>query len=557
MCGIVAFIGKSKNPQASYDLITSLMIKTEIRGDDASGFWATEDRESDDSPIYFSKEPVKSTLFVQSAMWKALQGKPLNLFLGHCRKSTCRGQIGHENINRNNHPFLSKDDRTALVHNGVIPEYEMLRSKYDTMSDCDSEILLRMIERAEGYPKEYIREELKSLKVKGSSPEIIEKLDENTQLPYFAERLIGMRDIFSRVNYGAMAVALGERLEDGTRALWLFRDKERPLHVIDMRKTLGQVFVCSDKKIWREAVDATPSAKHLVKGNTPIIEYPVNYIWLLTIDPKGKLGVRKWKVNKQRKNGATFENERPEVNFDQLKTRKPVTLITNLNHENHEVIQKAPLENKPLAAKSTTAVTSTAVVATTPKTTEKKTELASPSQSQTPSPPTEESRLAIKKLAWDHLELQDSPPPCDLLSDTDTSPLSNVEVIPSSHSISPKMEVTRRPIFTEDEEEKGTVADDLSHKKIPLGHQKKMTTQKPQDGSVDPSALDRYKTAMSNIKTMLFQMEQGIDAKIKAHKFDEDEFSSILSGLEDIEKEITNQSYTVTHDSSDVARHGN
>ena len=84
-----------------------------------------------------------------------------------------------------------------------------------------------------------------------------------------------------------------------------------------------------------------------------------------------------------------------------------------------------------------------------------------------------------------------------------------------------------------------------------------MTTQKPQDGSVDPSALDRYKTAMSNIKTMLFQMEQGIDAKIKAHKFDEDEFSSILSGLEDIEKEITNQSYTVTHDSSDVARHGN
>jgi len=44
-------------------------------------------------------------------------------------------------------------------------------------------------------------------------------------------RMIGLREVFSRVNYGAMAVAIGERdVNTHDRFLWLFRDDERPLH---------------------------------------------------------------------------------------------------------------------------------------------------------------------------------------------------------------------------------------------------------------------------------------------------------------------------------------
>lgn len=332
VCGIVGFIGKPSNPKICYDLTTALLVKTQSRGVDASGFWASDDKPDDEGAVYWSKAPIPAIEFVKTDAWKAIQNESLNLLVSHCRRSSLKGS---ENRNRNNHPFLSNDSRTALVHNGSIPEFDSLRQDYDDiMSECDSEILLRMLERGAKYDNDFLRTQLSDLKNDHDKPF---KDCSDEEIPVWAHNLLGLVDIYARINYGAMAVAVGERWEDGTRALWLFRDKERPLQVIDVRKTLNQVYVVSEKSIWRDAVEATPAARNIVKGSTPIIEFPPNYIWLLTLSPKGETGVRKFRINRQKRNDATFESERPKELLRETITRKPIRVVTNLSHEDHEI----------------------------------------------------------------------------------------------------------------------------------------------------------------------------------------------------------------------------
>ena len=340
MCGIVAYIGRPTDRQVAYDLTTSLLIKTEIRGDDAAGFWASDDLPDDqEGGVIFSKAPVKSREFVETEAWKMLKEVDLNLLISHCRKSTVKGS---ENRNRNNHPFLSSDCRSALVHNGNVPEYDSLnkgygnQKGYDTISDCDSEILLRMMERGPRYDNDFLKKQLG--KLKGDGDKTIDECN-NDEIPTWSHTLLGLMDIFARINYGAMAVAIGERWEDGTRALWLFRDRERPLQIVDLRETLNQIYIISEKKIWRDAVESTPTAKKFVKGSTAIIEFPPMYIWLLTYkendDPKKRFGVRKFRINRQRKHDTTFENERPD-DLISPPTRKPIKNITNLTSSDEQ-----------------------------------------------------------------------------------------------------------------------------------------------------------------------------------------------------------------------------
>ena len=112
MCGIVTYIGCPTNTKAAHELTTALLKKTEIRGDNATGFWASQvgDRESDS--IFYHKEPKRSSEFVNLDIWNELSKHKTNLLIAHCRKSSS----GSENNNKNNHPFLSDDRRVALVH---------------------------------------------------------------------------------------------------------------------------------------------------------------------------------------------------------------------------------------------------------------------------------------------------------------------------------------------------------------------------------------------------------------------------------------------------------
>lgn len=261
MCGIAGFIGESKKPILTYQLITKLFEKSESRGIDAAGYWGTES--GDKGKVLYHKEPCKASNFVKKDMWKQVCGHNPNLLLVHTRGAS-KG-VGEPSVNYNNHPHTSLDKSIGLIHNGRVDdvEYNTLKQKYSIVSQCDSEILLRIFESGETY-----------------SPQELQKSFGSADKP---ERLAGIRDVFSLINEGHMAVAVGERGEDGSRMMWLFRNRYRPLWVIDMREPLGQVFFVSEPSIWEEAVDSCSGIKSLTRTQK-LIELPTEEIWYFKIN---------------------------------------------------------------------------------------------------------------------------------------------------------------------------------------------------------------------------------------------------------------------------------
>lgn len=256
MCGITGYIGASKNPYASHQLLTSLFNETEIRGTDASGVWGCT---SDDRIIYH-KEPIKSSEFIKKDFWKQIGKLNPNLILAHARGASPNSGLPSEN--KNNHPFVSMDKTIGLVHNGRVLEYEYseLKQRYKTFSQCDSEILLRIFE----------------------NPNIAEESNDKTQI--FDKRLQGIRDIWSQVDRSHMAVVIGEKLENNARRLWLFRNVHRTLWLIDLRPQLGQIFFCSTEEIWKAAVANCPAIAPYVKRKVMMIRLPTEEVWILNTD---------------------------------------------------------------------------------------------------------------------------------------------------------------------------------------------------------------------------------------------------------------------------------
>lgn len=195
MCGIIGFIGRSFHPNLSYCLASNLFEASECRGTDAAGFWATNGKD-----IHFHKEPIQTSQMTLT--WKGLN--PF-LFLGHARAAT----QGNPKENKNNQPFVSQNKRTCLVHNGKVFEYDDLKPNYELQSDCDSEILLRIFESRHQIT------DLLTLTPNGPTAGAIASID--------------------------------------NKSLWLFRNKGRPLWLIDLRELLGQIFFCSTFDIWFKA----------------------------------------------------------------------------------------------------------------------------------------------------------------------------------------------------------------------------------------------------------------------------------------------------------------
>lgn len=285
MCGIAGFIGKSKNTELSFDLLTFLFEKLDSRGIDATGYWLAESGKN--GSVYTHKQPGKSSEFVKTDLWNDNKIIDYNLALVHARGAS-RGS-GSPLINKNNHPFLSQKKNIALVHNGKIDgdEYDALTQKYEVFSECDSEILLRIFEQAKyAYSGNFLNEYV---------GDILEK-----------ERIAGIKDIFSYINQGHMAVAIGEYKENNARNLWLFRNEHRPLWLADTRKSLGQVFFFSEPLIWSYAIKKI-GKKELFQSK--IIEILNHEVWQFSIDANAEeinhpikycvtsSGYKKWSYN--------------------------------------------------------------------------------------------------------------------------------------------------------------------------------------------------------------------------------------------------------------------
>lgn len=313
MCGICGYIGKSNEPEVTYKLMTALFDKTDIRGEDAAGCWGPVV----DEKVIYHKEPIKSSLFVRGDIWKQVGELHPNLLLCHARQASMG--VGVPSINKNNHPFISQDGTIGLIHNGRIPdvEYKALKKRYPITSNCDSEILLRLFEGGKYAP--------------------IEKTKEFCDFdPDVASRLTGMKDIWSFLSLGHMAVAVGETQAAGVRRLWLFRNKHRSLWLADLRKSLGQVFFFSVPTIWRDALNQLdPEMRSFLTGSK-LVELPTEEIWLFTISPEQSLtkrsALKRFEVCASGHYTA-FDEEKIACPIPTIADTKRIALITGLGED--------------------------------------------------------------------------------------------------------------------------------------------------------------------------------------------------------------------------------
>ncbi|MCL6218783.1 glutamine--fructose-6-phosphate transaminase (isomerizing) [Zunongwangia pacifica] len=135
MCGIVGYIGH----RDAYDVVINGLKRLEYRGYDSAGI-ALYDGET--------LKVCKTKGKVVDLEKKVQQSITSNgsIGIGHTRWAT-HGQPN----DTNSHPHLSNSGNLAIIHNGIIENYDALRKElkkrgYTFQSDTDTEVLVNLIE---------------------------------------------------------------------------------------------------------------------------------------------------------------------------------------------------------------------------------------------------------------------------------------------------------------------------------------------------------------------------------------------------------------------------
>lgn len=133
MCGIVGYIG----PREAQDVLLSGLAKLEYRGYDSAGIAVLADHT-------ITVEKRKGEL---ANLEQALADHPLagHVGIGHTRWAT-HGQPSDKNA----HPHLGPEGKIAVVHNGIIENYQSLKETYlkdhTFKSETDTEVVAHLIE---------------------------------------------------------------------------------------------------------------------------------------------------------------------------------------------------------------------------------------------------------------------------------------------------------------------------------------------------------------------------------------------------------------------------
>ena len=136
MCGIVAYLGK----QEAYPILIKGLKRLEYRGYDSSGIALL----NGELKAFKKKGKVQELeAFVKDA---SING---NTGIGHTRWAT---HGAPDDINA--HPHLSGNGRLALVHNGIIENYALLKTALEKeghqfKSETDTEVLVHLIEEVQ------------------------------------------------------------------------------------------------------------------------------------------------------------------------------------------------------------------------------------------------------------------------------------------------------------------------------------------------------------------------------------------------------------------------
>ncbi|TSJ41544.1 glutamine--fructose-6-phosphate transaminase (isomerizing) [Fluviicola chungangensis] len=134
MCGIVAYIGKKE----AYPILIKGLKRLEYRGYDSAGIALL-----DSGKVNLYKRQGKVSNLEEFAAGKNLAG---HAGIGHTRWAT----HGAPN-DINAHPHFSNDEKIALIHNGIIENYNSLKEElivrgYHFRSQTDTEVLVHLID---------------------------------------------------------------------------------------------------------------------------------------------------------------------------------------------------------------------------------------------------------------------------------------------------------------------------------------------------------------------------------------------------------------------------
>ncbi|MDR0370902.1 MAG: glutamine--fructose-6-phosphate transaminase (isomerizing) [Prevotellaceae bacterium] len=134
MCGIVGYIGN----QAAYPILIKGLKRLEYRGYDSAGVALL-----DDNQINVYKVKGKVADLEKFARRKNTNG---TLGIAHTRWAT-HGEPNEVNA----HPHYSQSEDLALIHNGIIENYAVLKqglikNGYTFQSETDTEVLIQLIE---------------------------------------------------------------------------------------------------------------------------------------------------------------------------------------------------------------------------------------------------------------------------------------------------------------------------------------------------------------------------------------------------------------------------
>lgn len=139
MCGITGYISKNKiGADKAKTHLSNLLIQSMSRGVDATGIGFIEKNE-----LYVVKKNLPANEFIKTDVFnEVIANHHPKIMLGHTRAAT----LGDASKNVNNHPLFTLDG-SALIHNGVISNYDTLFEEYKLKREAqvDSEIILKLI----------------------------------------------------------------------------------------------------------------------------------------------------------------------------------------------------------------------------------------------------------------------------------------------------------------------------------------------------------------------------------------------------------------------------
>lgn len=138
MCGIVAYIGYRE----AYPIVIKGLKRLEYRGYDSAGIMLYND-----NALKVSKTKGKVSDLEEKS--KDIAESKATIGMGHTRWAT----HGVPN-DVNSHPHLSNSGKLAIIHNGIIENYEPLKKElikrgYTFQSDTDTEVLVNLIEEVQ------------------------------------------------------------------------------------------------------------------------------------------------------------------------------------------------------------------------------------------------------------------------------------------------------------------------------------------------------------------------------------------------------------------------